>query len=152
MTGTFRSIDDILAFAIAGEKEAAQGYVDLAGQAHSESARAFLLDFWNEELLHARLLEGLDREALPAPDPGAGRDLHISDYIVDEPLGEDPSFQDMLIFAAKKEAKAVALYKRLGAHASDPAHQKLFEFLVGQEMAHKLRLEQEYETHVLPED
>jgi rubrerythrin len=152
MTEVFRSTDDVLRFAIAGENEAAQGYVDLAAQAKSESARAFLLELWGEELQHARLLEGLDMSALPEPRSGAAKDLRISDYVVDEPLGDDPSFQDLLIFAAKKEAKAAALYGALAAQAVDAAQKKLFEFLVGQEKSHKLRLEQEYEKYILPED
>jgi rubrerythrin len=152
MTEIFRSIDDVLRFALAGEKEAAQGYIDLAAQAKSENARAFLLELWGEELNHARLLEGLDPAALPAADAGGANDLRISDYVVDEPLGDDPSFQDLLIFAAKKEAKAASLYAALSAQAADPAQKKLFEFLVGQEKAHKLRLEQEYENFILPED
>jgi rubrerythrin len=152
MTEVFRSTDDVLRFAIAGENEAAQGYVDLAAQAKSESARAFLLELWGEELQHARLLEGLDTSALPAALSGAAKDLRISDYVVDEPLGDDPSFQDLLIFAAKKEAKAAALYGALAAQAVDAAQKKLFEFLVGQEKSHKLRLEQEYEKYILPED
>jgi len=152
MTEIFHSTEDVLRFAIAGEKDAAQGYVDLAAQAKSESARAFLLDLWREELRHARLLEGLDGAALPAAISAGVKDLRISDYIVDEPLGDDPSFQDLLIFAAKKEAKAAALYGDLAARASEAAQKKLFEYLVGQEKAHKMRLEQEYEKYVLTED
>ena len=152
MTENFYSIEEILQFAVAGEKEAAQGYVDLAAKAKSESARAFLLELWGEELQHARLLDGLDTDALPAAGSAGVKDLHISDYIVNEPLGDDPSFQDLLIFAAKKEAKAVALYTALDAQAAGPAQKRLFEFLVGQEKAHKLRLEQEYEKYVLPEN
>ncbi len=152
MTEIFRSTDDVLRFALAREKESAQGYIDLAAQAESESARAFLLELWGEELHHARLLEGLDRAALPAAVSAGAEDLRISDYIVDEPLGDDPSFQDLLIFAAKKEARAAALYGDLAARAADAAQKKLFEFLVGQEKTHKLRLEQEYEKYVLRED
>jgi rubrerythrin len=152
MTEIFRSTDDILRFAIAGEQEAAQGYVDLAAQARSESARAFLLELWGEELQHARLLEGLDSTALPAAGTSGVKDLLISDYVVDEPLGDDPSFQDLLIFAARKEAKAAALYAALAAQAASDEQKKLFEFLVGQEKTHKLRLEQEYEKYILPEN
>jgi rubrerythrin len=97
-------------------------------------------------------LEGLDGAALPAAISAGVKDLRISDYIVDEPLGDDPSFQDLLIFAAKKEAKAAALYGDLAARASEAAQKKLFEYLVGQEKAHKMRLEQEYEKYVLTED
>jgi rubrerythrin len=152
MTEIFHSTEDVLRFAIAGEKDAAQGYVDLAAQAKSESARAFLLELWGEELEHARLLEALNPAALPASGTGGAADLRISDYVVDEPLGDDPSFQDLLIFAAKKEAKAAALYAGLAARSADAAQKKLFEFLVGQERTHKLRLEQEYEKYVFPEN
>jgi rubrerythrin len=152
MTEIFHSTEDVLRFAIAGEKDAAQGYVDLAAQAKSESARAFLLELWGEELEHARLLEALNPAALPASGAGGAADLRISDYVVDEPLGDDPSFQDLLIFAAKKEAKAAALYAGLAARSAAAAQKKLFEFLVGQERTHKLRLEQEYEKYVLPEN
>jgi rubrerythrin len=152
MTRIFRSAAEIVGFAIEGEKAAAQGYVDLAAQAKSESARAFLLELWAEELQHARLLQGLDPAALPAIGPGGLTDMRISDYVVDEPLGEEPSFQDLLIFAARKEAKAIALYSALSAQAADPGQKKLFEFLAGQERTHKLRLEQEYEKYVLRED
>ena len=98
------------------------------------------------------LLEGLNAAALPASGPGGAQDLRISDYIVDEPLGDDASFQDLLIFAAKKEAKAVVFYADLAARAADPSQRKIFEFLIGQEKSHKLRLEQEYEKYVLPEN
>jgi len=152
MTAIFRSTADVLRFAIEGENEAAQGYADMAARAKSAGARAFLLEMQGEELNHARLLRGLDAEALPAAGPGAAPDLKISDYVVDEPLGDDPSFQDLLIFSAKKEAKAVSLYSALAAQAADPAQKKLFEFLVGQEKAHKSRLEQEYENFILPEN
>ncbi len=152
MTEIFHSTEEVLRFAIAGEKEAAQGYVDLAAQAKSDSARAFLLELWGEELEHARLLGALNPAALPASVSGGAKDLRISDYVVDEPLGEDPSFQDLLIFAAKKEAKAAALYAGLAARSADAALRKLFEFLVGQEKTHKLRLEQEYEKYILPEN
>ena len=152
MTEIFRSTEEVLRFAIAREKEAAQGYVDLAARAKTESIRAFLLELWGEELEHARLLEGLNAAALPASGPGGAQDLRISDYIVDEPLGDDASFQDLLIFAAKKEAKAVVFYADLAARAADPSQRKIFEFLIGQEKSHKLRLEQEYEKYVLPEN
>ena len=90
MTEIFHSTEDVLRFAIAGEKDAAQGYVDLAAQAKSESARAFLLELWGEELEHARLLEALNPAALPASGAGGAADLRISDYVVDEPLGTLP--------------------------------------------------------------
>ena len=79
-------------------------------------------------------------------------DLKISDYLVAEPLQADMSFQDLLIFAAKKEQKAVELYTVLMDLVSSPEQKKLFEFLAMQEKVHKLKLESEYEKRVLQED
>ena len=62
------------------------------------------------------------------------------------------TFQDLLIFAAKKEQEAVDLYSNLEENAEDDELKKLFQFLVQQEKAHKLKLEKEYEEHVLEED
>jgi rubrerythrin len=62
------------------------------------------------------------------------------------------TFQDLLIFAAKKEQEAVDLYSNLEENAEDDELKKLFQFLAQQEKAHKLKLEKEYEEHVLEED
>jgi rubrerythrin len=80
------------------------------------------------------------------------KDLMISDYLVEEPLTPDMNFQDLLIFAAKKEKKAADLYSDLAKSSKTKGQKALFEFLAKQEKAHKLRLELEYERHVLWED
>jgi len=62
------------------------------------------------------------------------------------------NFQDLLIFAAKKEKRAALLYSDLAKKSLNREQKSLFEFLAKQEKAHKLRLELEYEKHVLWED
>jgi rubrerythrin len=62
------------------------------------------------------------------------------------------NFQDLLIFAAKKEKKAADLYIDLAKRSLSKEQKALFEFLAKQEKSHKLRLELEYEKHVLWED
>jgi rubrerythrin len=61
-------------------------------------------------------------------------------------------FQDLLIFAAKKEQKAMELYSDLADKSKKKEQKKLFDFLAMQEKSHKLKLETEYEKHVLWED
>jgi rubrerythrin len=78
--------------------------------------------------------------------------MKISDYVIDKSLDEDMSFQDILIFAAKKEQKTIDLYRELAQRVSSPELKKLFDFLVSQEKTHKLRLESEYEKHVLEDN
>jgi rubrerythrin len=79
-------------------------------------------------------------------------DLKISDYLVEEPPSPEMNFQDLLILAAKKEQRAIELYSDLGNKAAEEELKKLFEFLVMQEKSHKLKLEKEYDAHVLEWD
>ena len=61
-------------------------------------------------------------------------------------------YQDILIFAARKEQKAIRFYTILAAKAAGSEERKLFELLAAKEMDHKLRLETEYESRYLVED
>ena len=79
-------------------------------------------------------------------------DLKISDYLVEEPPSAEMTFQDLLIFAAKKEQSAVEMYSKLAERSKSDELKKLFAFLVEQEKDHKLKLESEYEKHVLEWD
>lgn len=148
----FRSLQEILDFAVKREEEAARAYADLQSRTRSQSLKKLLAELENDEKHHKELLLGLagvqpsSLAIKPVPD------LKISDYLVAEPAHADMTFQDLLILAAKKEQKAVDLYTELRGLVSDPEHKKLFEFLMMQEMSHKLRLETEYDKHVMTED
>jgi rubrerythrin len=147
----FKSVKDILSFAIKREIEAAEGYASLASQATTPGLRDLLLELKGEEENHRRLLENatarrLKETAAPVDDMG------LSDALADEPLAPDMTFQDLLIFAARKEKKAADLYAGLARRPEAAAHRKVLEFLAGQERNHKLKLEAEYEKHVLTED
>ena len=148
----FEKFADIIAFAIRREIDAAEGYRMMAGRAETPGLKALLLDLEREEVHHRELLENLpelpEAESAAAPAP----DLGLSDSLGDEPLRPDMTFQDLLIFAAKKEQKAIDLYTTLARTVEPGARRELFEFLAGQEKVHKLRLESEYEAHVLTEN
>lgn len=73
------------------------------------------------------------------------------------------TIDDILAFAIKKEEEAAAAYGTMIATARTPGLKKLLgelmdeeenhkKLLAGQEKTHKLRLESEYERHVLGED
>jgi len=148
----FKSIQEILDFAVQGEEEAAASYARMREAAREASQKELLGDLENEEKKHRQLLlglSGLTPESL-AVKPVA--DMKISDYLVAEPPRADMTFQDLLIVAAQKEQKAVDLYTELRRRVSDTVHMALFDFLIMQEKNHKLKLESEYEKHVLVED
>jgi len=148
----FSTFNDVIVFAIRREEDAAKAYGEMMAMAKEESARKLLLDLQEEEKNHKRVLQGLTEARTTAASGKDVRDLKISDYLVDEPLEPAMNFQDLLIFAAKKEKKAVELYKDLAKEAETKELKRLFEYLEKQEKAHKLRLELEYEKRVLWED
>ena len=146
------TFNDVIVFAIRREEEAAKAYGEMMAMAKEESARKLLLDLQEEEKNHKRVLQGLTEARTTGASGKDVRDLKISDYLVDEPLEPAMNFQDLLIFAAKKEKTAVELYKDLAKEAETKELKRLFEYLEKQEKAHKLRLELEYEKRVLWED
>ncbi len=149
---TFASTAEIFRFAIEREEEAALSYGDLARDAADPLVQALLLELQTEEKNHKRLLENIaDGKAVAFTDREIP-DLKISDDLIEEPLGSDSGFQDLLIFAARKEEKAIELYTGLRDAAADPEFRRLLAFLIQQEKGHKLRLEQEYEKQILQED
>jgi rubrerythrin len=149
---TCRTVRGVLQFAIQGEIEAAKSYGEMARKTKTPGLKTMLLELQSEEQNHEKLLEDLAAgKVIPLPT-GEIEDLRISDYLIEEPLDEGSSLQDLLVFAAKKEAKAVELYTRLLGECPLPEQKSLFEFLIRQEKSHKLKLEKEYDTHILRED
>jgi rubrerythrin len=147
-----QTVHDVLQFAIQGEIQAAQGYGEMAGKTKQPGLKTALLELQSEEQKHKKLLEDLAAGTVVPLPVGEIEDIRISDYLIEEPLDEGSSLQDLLIFAAKKEAKAVELYTRLLAECPLPQHKRLFEFLIREEKSHKLKLEKEYEAYILQED
>ncbi len=148
----FKSTQDVVQFAIEREEAAIQAYGEMHEKASMPGLKALLLELQSEEKNHKKILQAITPEDIAGFKPETVVDLKISDYLVDEPLTDDISFQDLLIFAAKKEQKAVELYSALAQKAGTKELKELFEFMIQQEKTHKLKLEKEYEDHVLWDD
>ena len=146
------SFKSVIQFAIEREEEAIKGYSDMRKIAKEPGLKELLLELQKEEENHKKILQGLSKKEIEAHEDQKVEDLKISDYLVEEPLDEGMSFQDLLVFAAKKEQKAADLYSGLARRVKDPEIKKLFEFMVEQEKSHKLKLETEYEKHVMEWD
>ncbi len=149
---TFGNLKDAMKFAIQREEEAARTYGRLERIAKDQAAKRLLADLQRDEKHHKKILLGLTKAKINATASKPVKDLMISDYLVEEPLTPEMNFQDLLVFAAKKEKKAADLYSDLAKKATSKENRALFEFLAKQEKVHKLRLELEYEKHVLWEN
>lgn len=145
----FEDFDSVIKFALKREEEAIKAYGQLLKKANLPGLKELLQELQDEEKKHKEILENISQETLNEADIPEVEDMKISDYVVEEPLDEDMSFQDALLFVAKKEQKAVDFYRDLGQKVNSPELKKLFDFLVSQEKTHKLRLETEYEKHIL---
>lgn len=148
----FETAAAIIAFAIQREIDAAGHYARIAAMAATPGLRELAEDLGAQEVEHRRLLEALPPETLSGLEAAPVPDLHLVDALSAEPLSGEMSIQDMLIFAAKKEAQSVTLYEALARAAAPAGQDRLFLFLAGQERRHKLRVEAEYELHILQED
>lgn len=144
-----QTFEDFIEFAIKREEEAIKAYGDIARIAKTPGLKKLLLDLQEEERNHKKLLQDITGEKVESLEIKEVDDLKISDYLVEEPPSPDMNFQELLILAAKKEQKAVDLYSDLERKVSKKELKKLFEFLIQQEKSHKLKLEEEYEEHVL---
>jgi len=148
----FSSFEEIIEFAIKREEEAAHAYREMAGRTKSMGLKKLLQELQGDEENHKKLLQNLTEKKIESTKVKDITDLKMSDYLVEEPLSAEMDFQDLLIFAAKKEQRAMELYSDLADKSKKKELKKLFDFLAMQEKSHKLKLETEYEKHVLWED
>jgi hypothetical protein len=78
------------------------------------------------------------------------QDYKIADHLVARPLGPDSTFQDVCIFAAKKEQESYDLYRNLAAQSSGEVRE-LLEAMAKDELRHKNLVEAWYEEVVYQE-
>ncbi|GAK56946.1 rubrerythrin [Candidatus Vecturithrix granuli] len=144
----FRSVNDVLDFAIAREEEAAQFYTDLASKMDREWMRKVFQDFAKEEQGHRAKLLGVKAGKIPLLTQAQVMDLKIGDYLVKidaDKQAADLDYQQALIVAMKKEKAAFKLYMDLANQTSEPEFVALFQSLAQEEAKHKLRFEVEYD-------
>lgn len=140
---SFQSIDEIIDFAIANEKEAVAFYTELSEQETFKSARQTFLEFAQEEKKHQKLLEDFrqNKEKLASYDYKWIPDIKRSDYMTDIEYKSGMPYEDILLIAMKREEKSLALYNELASKTDDDACIQLFKMLSQEEAKHKLKLE-----------
>jgi len=149
----FKSINDILNFAIKDEIRASNLYTDLAKRSKSKEMQKVFEQFSKEELGHKKKLESIKKGAKIIASNTKIQDLKIGDYLVEVNTSRDDlSYQEALIIAMKEEKAAFRLYSDLAARTSDPTAKQTFLMLAQEEARHKLRFEIEYDDNILKEN
>ena len=148
----WRSIDEILDFAIENEQEAADFYNDLAAKMARAHMRDVFLQFAQEEMGHKAKLQQIKRGDIVMRPRQEVPDLKIGDYLVTVEPNEAIDYQGALLVAMKKEKAAFKLYSDLAASTDDQQVKDLFLTLAQEEAKHKLRFELEYDENILSQN
>lgn len=146
------NLEELLDFAIAGEQEAHDFYLDLAKKAERPGMEGLFTQFAREELGHKAKLENIKKGARSFVPAKKVMDLKIGDYLVDVDPTATLTYQNALILAMKRERAAFRLYTDLAAHSEDAEVKQIFESLAQEEAKHKLRFEVEYDDMILTEN
>lgn len=112
----FKSVDEILEFAIDREKEAVEFYASLAQEAPSKALKQTFIDFSKEEGKHVALLSDIsgNKAMIDSYELKKIPDLKISNYMVDTKYEKGMPMPEVLKLAMKREEKSVKLYQILG--------------------------------------
>ena len=143
----FKSIDEILDYAIDKEKEAVAFYNDLSKKESISALAKTFKELAQEEAKHVKLLTNISKNqsAISSYELKKVTDLKVSDYLVEMEYTEGMLMQDILVMAMKRVEMAVKLYTNLAMGAVDQESAKLFKLLAQEEAKHKLTFERLYD-------
>jgi rubrerythrin len=143
------SFEEAISFAKEKENGAIHFYESARQMTENPSSKVMFQEMADEERRHFKLLDEMKADDIASFPIEKVPDLKISQYTEDIPFSPDLGYQQILIVAMKKEEEARRLYSDMANMATDPKMAKLFSVLAQEEAKHKLKLESEYEDHVL---
>lgn len=140
--------------AILMERQSHSLYTSTIKRVLSPSSKSLLGSLADDELRHKAKLEEIKRtrswEGLGSKG-GEVVDLQILDRVEDVRLSEDATYEEVLIFAGKREKETHEYYLELSARLAGTDAGDIFRKLAEEELMHKAKIEKEYETVVLKE-
>jgi rubrerythrin len=150
----FKSVDEVLDFAIKGEENAKKFYSAWAKKVEKKAMKAVFEELADEEAKHKEFLLGIKEGKTTRLKPSEKEvtDLKISDYMLDVKASEDMDYQDALTVAMHREKMAYKLYSSMVKMTEDKNMQDTFRALAQEEAKHKLRLELIYDDEIMQEN
>lgn len=149
------SVEEVLKAAIAREIEAFDLYNDAALGLSDPLQRNALQEMAEQEHGHRvkleHILAGNVRWAVRAARAQPVTDLRLTDHLVGGAIEPGADYQDILLFAAKREKAAYDFYQAMAEMVDDVLVQNVFTMLASEELKHKNRLEKIYEDVVYQE-
>lgn len=145
----FRSVDDILDFAISEEEAAAEFYRRLANTVDAPAMQQAFEEFAMEEVVHKQKLLLVKEQKLLLPAEDTIMTLWKGNTMADSATEDALEYQQALQLAIDKEKAAFKMYHDLAEAAVDAALKSLFMSLAAEEAKHKVRFELEYDEQFL---
>ncbi len=145
----FETFQAAIDFAKEKENAAIHFYETARQVAKNPGSQVMFKEMADEERHHLKFLEELKEEEIESFPGEKVQDLKISQMTEDVPFSPDLDYRQILIVAMKKEEQAHRMYSDLAGITADARVAKLFQVLAEEEAKHKLKLESEYEDHVL---
>ena len=140
----FRSVNEVLDFAINEEIKAYKLYMKLSDFVESPEMAEALFDLALVEMEHKAKLEAIKAGHITLDFEEIGN-LGITEHVKDVETDAKMNYVDMLVLGMKKEEAAHKLYTGLSKISQSQELLDMFLKLAQEEAAHKLRFELEYD-------
>jgi rubrerythrin len=139
MRQLWKSVEDVLDYAIAEEQKAMATYRAFAGQSLSAEMKGLFAGFAADEARHAGRLLSMKKDK-PQPLTAAQLALLPRARLPRSADGGELTVEAAYQFAIRAEKNAAELYTMLGQMSPDPAIQNAFESLAADEQGHGAKL------------
>jgi rubrerythrin len=148
----FQTVDQIIEFAMARERSAVEFYLTCAEKAGRPEMKTAFHEMAGEEKKHVIFLTQIDQTSFAGDTVDLVNRPQMEMYIIDKPFQPNMSYQELLQLAIHREAASYQLYQSLLEKVTDQKSSRLLQQLAREELKHKERLENEYNTDVLQEN
>jgi len=139
--------------AVAMEEESIQLYTDAQDKVVNPGSKQFLKELVAEEEKHRSNILAAKEDPSKIEEIGSlsapVQDLKISDGLVATTLSPEASYQEILIYAAKREKETHDFYMQLAWSYRESQVGKMFAAFAQEELRHKYLLEKEYDDVIL---
>lgn len=145
----------ILESAVKLEEQSYALYTMAQEKVNYPSSKKFLEELAQEELKHKEkllaIMNGKEKFELSSYGEKV-ENLKIVDVMKGTTLSEDADYQGILVYAAKREKATFDYYNSLALGLEGTKVGELFSKLAQEELAHKNKLEREYDEYILKEN
>lgn len=149
----FETFEQVVEYAIDREVEARLFYVRLAHMSEDPALRSLLESLADQELSHQKKLANVRQRRFKMLDGDMEiPDLGIADVAPDVAPYPDMSLSEALVLAMNKEKFAYRLYLELSQETDNPELKELFSALATEEANHKVRMEIQFDDHLMRSD